>query len=131
MVTLLLNMLYFVLEKLLAISYLFEKAIFNLSIKVQRQTIMIFELILSVFDLFLWVSYNFIELLDPLCNYSQDRWRFYEENTVLNLLLRVFRGILINLLPNCIFCVGFNLLVVQLILVGFLFLYNSPSFLNR
>lgn len=66
---------------------------------------MVFELILGVFDFFLRVSDNFIKLFDPFCDYPQDRGRFHKENTILNLLFRVFRSILIDFLTYCILCV--------------------------
>lgn len=104
----------------------FIQCVFDLSEEVQWTACVIFELVSRTLDLGLRVADYLIQFLHPLCDNPQNARRLDEEDAVLNLRLRILRGILVYLASNNVFRVGLYLLKVGLIILSWLYIFSLP-----
>ena len=106
------------------------EAVLYLSVEINQGAVMVFELILSVFDVALRISDHFIELFNPFGDDSKNGWRFNKENPILNLKLSILGGILIDFPANNVFTVRLDLFSILLFLFGLIFqilIVNFPK----
>ena len=106
------------------------ESIFDLTIQMNRNTIMIFELFICIFYLSFRFSNYLVQLFDPFCNNSQNRRRFDKENAVLYFWLCVFWSIFADFPSNQHFWIWFHLFKIDMIFMSLLSFFSWSSFLD-
>lgn len=99
---------------------------------------MIFVLVIVEFDFFIRILKIFLQFLHPLGDYPEDWVRFHKEDPVVDLFVGVKRCVFGNLSSNQVLCVSFDLLFVEIVILGELHLllllitiFLFSSFVNR
>ena len=99
---------------------------------------MIFVLVIVEFDFFIRILEIFLQFLHPFGDYPEDRVRFHKEDPVIDLFVGVKRCVFWDLSSNQVLCVSFDLLFVEIVILGELHLllllitiFLFSSFVNR
>ena len=77
---------------------------------------MTLELLIRTQNMLFWILYNFREFLNPLGDYSQNRWSFGVEDPVVDFLSRIFGHVLVDLAADQKLRVFLDFLLVNYVL---------------